>query len=125
MRLVDLDSLDNLLAARFGLHIALDPIPSQLSRLTRCSKLPRREGWERCYSQVDVPSNMFRSGFQHLLSPSRDVHLCAIHDETLSDRLAESGATAGDYNDLALDGEEVLQLERDVLLSHDVAVMIR
>jgi hypothetical protein len=40
MRLMDLDSLNNLLAARFGLHIALDPIPSQLSGLSRCSKLP-------------------------------------------------------------------------------------
>lgn len=63
-----------------------------------------------------VSTNFLCSSFQDIESPSRDVHLGAIDGETFRNSLTEAGPATSNYDHLAFDGKEVLDLERDMLV---------
>lgn len=59
----------------------------------------------------DIPANFLGSFFKYLLTASCDVYFGAILDETRGDSFAETCATAGDKDDLALDVKYILEFE--------------
>lgn len=67
---------------------------------------------------MNVSTDLLCGRLKSLLPPPADVHFGTVDSETLRDGLAEARSSSGDDNYLALDGEQVFDLEGDVLFSH-------
>lgn len=110
MRFLCCNRLNDLLASGFCLDVSLKPIRSLAWWLSTID-FQQNE-------RVNITSDLTCCSVEGVLSPPDDVYLGAINCEALSDGLAKTGASAGNDDNLSLDGEKVLNLEGDMLLGH-------